>query len=67
MSDVFRLPRGAAMSTLFFGHDRFPLDREADDDDRPHSTRGPELTPVTWLPARAQDDEHDDVDFTRGY
>ncbi len=63
MSDVFKLPRGAAMSTLFFGHDPFPLDR----DDEAHQERGPELTPATWLPARARHESTDEVDSTRGY
>jgi hypothetical protein len=62
MSDVFKLQRGVAMSTLFFGHDSFPLDRESDSGDGPD---GAGLAPVTWLPARGRDEE--DNDSTRGY
>ena len=62
MSDVFKLQRGVAMSTLFFGYESFPLDRDGESGDGPD---GADLTPVTWLPSRAR--EEDEVDSTRGY
>jgi len=59
MSDAFKLQRGAAMSTLFFGYeleDSLPRDDDAGDGQKA-------LTPVTWLPVRAHEDE--DPDSTR--
>jgi hypothetical protein len=59
MSDAFKLQRGAAMSTLFFGHqmeDSLPRDDESEGAPKA-------LTPVTWLPVRMREEE--DADSTR--
>jgi hypothetical protein len=70
MSDVFRLQRGAAMSTLFFGSPvgcslgEASSDRAHDDQGGPDATR---VTPVTWHPARVGRDHEEEAPDSRGY